>query len=103
MPYRSMSLEDFAQHVGMDLRQVRRLADRSELPGQKVGGQWRFNRAEVTEWLQQEIPGFDERRLITLEQAMGGGISGMTVTELIGLKGVDVALAANTRASVLRA
>jgi len=102
MPYRSMSLEDFAQHVGMDVRQVRRLADRGELPGQKVGGQWRFNRAEVTEWLQQEMPSFDEKRLITLEQAMGGEASGMTVTELIGLEGIDVALAANTRASVLR-
>jgi PTS system nitrogen regulatory IIA component len=97
-----MSLEDFAQHTGMDLRQVRRLADRGELPGQKIGGQWRFNRAEVTEWLQQEMPSFDERRLITLEQAMGGEASGMTVTELIGLEGIDIALGANTRASVLR-
>jgi len=102
MPYRSMSLEDFAEHVGMDVRQVRRLADRGSLPAQKVGGQWRFNRAEVTEWLQQEMPSFDERRLITLEQAMGGEASGMTVTELIGLEGIDVALVANTRASVLR-
>lgn len=102
MPYRNMSLEDFAKHVGMDVRQVRRLADRGELPAQKVGGQWRFNRAQVTEWLQQEMPSFDERRLMTLEQAMGGEASGMTVTELIDLNGIDIALAANTRTSVLR-
>ena len=55
MPYRSMSLEEFAKHVGMDAREVRRLADRGKLPGHKVGGQWRFNRARVTEWLQQEM------------------------------------------------
>jgi len=102
MPYRNMSLEDFAEHIAIDVRQVRRLADRGELPGQKIGGKWRFNRAEVTEWLQQEMPSFDERRLVTLEQAMGAEASGMTVTELIDLKGIDVALAANTKTSVLR-
>ena len=102
MPYRGMSLEDFAKHVGMDVREVCRLADRGTLPGQKVGGQWRFNRARVTEWLQQEMTNFDEDRLIGLERAMGAAASEMTVTEMIGLEGVDVTLAANTRASVLR-
>ena len=97
-----MSLEDFAKHVAMDVRVVCRLADRGALPGQKVGGQWRFNRAKVTEWLQQEMPNFDEDRLIGLERAMGAAVSEMTVTEMIGLEGVDVTLAANTRASVLR-
>ncbi len=102
MPYRSMSIEDFAKHVGMAERDVWRLADRGVLPGNKVGGQWRFNRAQVTEWLQQEMPSFEEDRLIGLERAMGAETGAMTVTELIGLEGVDAALAANTRASVLR-
>jgi PTS system nitrogen regulatory IIA component len=51
VPYSNMSLDDFARHVGMDVREVCRLADRGTLPGQKVGGQWRFNRARVTEGL----------------------------------------------------
>jgi PTS system nitrogen regulatory IIA component len=102
MPYRNMTLEDFAKHVGMDEREVWRLADRGVLPGSKVAGQWRFNRAQVTEWLQQEMPNFKEDRLIGLEKAMGAGVGEMAVTELIGLEGVDAALAANTRASVLR-
>ncbi len=102
MPYQNMSLEDFARHVGMDEREVWRLADRGVLPGNKVSGQWRFNRAQVTEWLQQEMPSFKEDRLIGLEKAMGAEVGAMTVTELIGLDGVDAALAANTRASVLR-
>jgi len=65
-----MSLEDFARHVGMDAREVRKLADRGKLPGQKVGGEWRFNRARVTEWLQQEMPSLDSERLIEIERAM---------------------------------
>ncbi len=104
MPYRSMSIEDFAKFIGMDARELRRMADRGKLPGQKVGGQWRFNRAQVTEWLQQEMHTLDEERLIALENAMHETAQGsdMLVTGLIGLEGIDPALAANTKASVLR-
>ncbi len=113
MPYRSMSLEEFARHVGIDVRDVWRMADRGILPGQKIGGQWRFNRARVTEWLQQEMQTLDETRLIAVERAMSGsGKSGatggsadeteMVVTDLIGLEGIDIALPARTRGSVLR-
>ncbi|NLX12905.1 MAG: PTS transporter subunit EIIA [Phycisphaerales bacterium] len=104
MPYRSLSLEEFAKFIGMDVRDVRRLADRGKLPGQKVGGQWRFNRAQVTEWLQQEMHTLDEGRLIALEKSMHETSQGsdMLVTGLIGLEGIDPALPANTKASVLR-
>ncbi len=108
MPYKSMSLEEFARHVNMDAREVRRLADRDKLPGTKVGGQWRFNRAKVTEWLQQEMHTLDEQRLVALEHAMGGTTpsgakpSASVITDLIGQDGIDVALAARTKASVLR-
>ena len=108
MPYRSMSLEEFAKHVSMDARDVRRLADRGKLPGQKVRGLWRFNRARVTEWLQKEMHSLGEERLIALEGSMGGDnadsadVAGMLVTDLIGLDGIDVALPARTKPSVLR-
>jgi len=102
-----MTLEDFAQHVGMDAREVQKLADRGKLPGQKIGGEWRFNRARVTEWLQQEMHLLDEKRLAMLDQAMGPGHDksddkSMVLTGLIGLDGIDIALRANTKASVLR-
>lgn len=104
MPYRNMSLEDFAKYVGMDAREVRKLADRGKLPAQKVGGQWRFNRAQVTEWLQQEIQTLDVHRLVSLEKAMGEDVilSDLLVTDLIGLESIDPAMAANTKTSVLR-
>lgn len=103
-----MSLDDFAKYVGMDAREVRRLADRGKLPCQKIGGEWRFNRARVTEWLQQEMHTLDESRLSALEKAMGGAIktavsdSDMVFTSLIGLEGVEVTLPARTKASALR-
>lgn len=107
MPYGNMNLEDFARHVGMRPDEVRQLAERGKLPGHKVGGQWRFNRAQVTEWLQQEIPTYDHDRLIQLEQALGGrdgppADDHMIVTELMAVEGIETVLPANTRASVLR-
>jgi len=108
MAYHRMHLEDFAKHVGMSVREVQRLADRDQLPGHKVAGQWRFNRARVTEWLQQEMPTLGLERLIALERAMSGSKGGaadkasMAVTDLIGLEGIDTALPAKTKASVLR-
>lgn len=106
MPYSNLSLEDFARHVGLNVDEVRKLADRGKLPGQKVGGQWRFNRARVTEWLQQEIPGYDHDRLVELEQALAHPDSppeeSIIVTDLMGLEGLDIALPANTKASALR-
>lgn len=107
MPYTNMTLEDFARHIGMRADEVRHLAERGKLPGHKVGGQWRFNRARVTEWLQQEIPTYDHDRLIELENALGAhegppADDEMIVTQLISLDGVETTLPANTKASVLR-
>ena len=48
MPYRSMSLEEFAKHVCMDARDLRKMAEDGELPAHKVAGKWRFHRAHVT-------------------------------------------------------
>ncbi len=106
MAYRNMSLEEFARHVGMDAREVRKLADRGHLPGQKIGGEWRFNRARVTEWLQQEMHTLEEQRLIQVERAMGSedpaDAQALIVTDLIGVEGIDLHLPAKTKNSVLR-
>lgn len=104
MSYRNMSLDDFAKHVGLDSREVQKLADRGKLPGQKVGGEWRFNRVRVTEWLQQEMHTMDEDRLATIDRAMGPSLDdkSMVLTDMIGIEGIDIALRANTKASVLR-
>jgi len=106
MPYRNMSLDDFARHIGMDLREVQKLAERGKLPGEKVGGQWRFNRARVTEWLQQEMHLQSEQRLIEIERAMSGGEEGEwspgIVTGMLSVEGIDMALRAGSRSSIIR-
>jgi PTS system nitrogen regulatory IIA component len=107
MPYQNMTLEEFARHVGLDAREVRRLAERGKLPAQKVAGVWRFNRARVTEWLQQEMltSEIDEPRLRAIEKAMADADpaeqSANLVTELMRTEGIDLQLPARTKSSVL--
>jgi PTS system nitrogen regulatory IIA component len=50
-----MTIQEVAKLLGSDLRRVERMAKRGEIPCQKIGGQFRFNRAEITEWLQQTM------------------------------------------------
>jgi PTS system nitrogen regulatory IIA component len=55
MPYRHMTIQEVAKLLGADARRVERMARRGQIPCQKVGGQFRFNRAEITEWLQRHM------------------------------------------------
>ena len=32
------------------------MAQRQELPGFKVGGQWRFRRADIDRWIEARVP-----------------------------------------------
>jgi PTS system nitrogen regulatory IIA component len=50
-----MTLQDLARMLGADARRLERMAERGEIPCQKVGGQFRFHRAQITEWLQQSM------------------------------------------------
>lgn len=102
MPYRNMSLDELARHIGMDARLVRRWAERGRLPGQLVGGEWRFNRAALLEWLQRDMHSFDEEHVRNLERAMREGENHHLVASFLATEAVEVNLPARSRASVLR-
>ncbi len=99
-----MSLEEFAALVGLDPREVQRDADHGQLPGQRVGGKWRFNQHQVHEWLEARMLTLSDDRLAALDCAIGRLAHAVptAVTDLIGLEGIDLALRASTKASVLR-
>jgi excisionase family DNA binding protein len=55
-----MATEDFdvdslAAYLHMMPPQIARLAERGKIPSRRVGGQWKFSRAEVHHWLEQRI------------------------------------------------
>jgi len=106
MPYSSMTLMDVAQMLGADARYLERMAGRGQIPCQKVRGQFRFNRAELTEWLQRNIATMDGGNLAAVD-------AGMTVrrqarrdekiiTPLLRGEAVTANLGSRTKSSTLR-
>jgi nitrogen PTS system EIIA component len=98
-----MDLDEVAVYLHRDKREVIKLADRGHLPGRKVGGVWRFARAEINHWLETQLPDYTENQLRALEMrdSRAEGQEPL-ITGLLGESSVAVPLAASTRASVLR-
>jgi excisionase family DNA binding protein len=46
-----LTLEQAAELLQVDPAEVAALADAGELPGRRIGGDWRFPRAALLEWL----------------------------------------------------
>jgi PTS system nitrogen regulatory IIA component len=103
MSFTNFSLDELAEHIGMDAREVRRLAEKGRVPGQKVGGVWRFNRATLLDWLQTELHDMNRAHIVNLERAMSDEEDAHIVSCRISLEGVDLALQARTRASLIHA
>jgi len=106
MPYRSMTIQDVAQILGDDVRRVHRMADRGKIPCQKVGGEFRFHRAEITEWLQQHMTtmprddlaqvdaGITNQRQVREDEAI--------VTPLLRVEAIAPQIGSRTKSSALR-
>lgn len=51
------TVADVANYLKLPISTVYRLAERREIPGHKVGRQWRFQREVIDEWLRQRSEG----------------------------------------------
>lgn len=102
MPYRNLSLEELARHIGIDARTVRKWAEKGQMPGQIVGGEWRFNRAQMVEWLQQHMHSFNEQHIREVELAMRSPGQPPLLESYLATEACDLALPARSRPSVLR-
>jgi PTS system nitrogen regulatory IIA component len=98
-----MDLEQLASYLQRDLREVSKLANRGRLPGHKVGGQWRFARAEINHWLETQLADLDESQLTAIERGSALNYDqDLLVSALLSEATMAVPLAASTRDSVLR-
>jgi PTS system nitrogen regulatory IIA component len=99
----TMDLEELASYLHRDAREVSKLASRGHLPGHKVGGAWRFHRAEINQWLETQMPGYTEQQLTGVETSVGGEPdSDLLLATLLPEECLAVPLKASTRVSVLR-
>jgi excisionase family DNA binding protein len=57
------TLDDVADYLKVGKRTVYRLAAAKKIPAFKVGGTWRFSRADIDSWIkQQSMEGLDAGR-----------------------------------------
>lgn len=103
MEHRILSLADLAQQLGRDVREVEKLATRGGVPGRKISGEWQFDPTEITQWLEQQLRGFSDAQLATLEESQPSAEadSQIPVSSLLKPELVQVPLEARTRRSVL--
>lgn len=92
--------------LGADLRRVERMAQRGEIPCQKVGGQYRFNRAQITEWLQQQMGGMSHDHLAEVDAGMTAqretSQDELIITPMLNREAVTTNLGSRTKDSTLR-
>ena len=49
-----LTLDEVAAYLKAGKRTVYRLAAAKKIPAFKVGGTWRFSKAEISQWIQQQ-------------------------------------------------
>ncbi|MFK7817664.1 MAG: PTS sugar transporter subunit IIA [Planctomycetaceae bacterium] len=98
------TLEELAVQLGQDRRVVEKQVSRGHIPGRRVGGEWRFNKTEISDWLEHQIRSLDEPDLAILERSQQSPevTERSPVGNLLQLDLVQVPLNGKTRGSVMR-
>lgn len=98
-------ISSLAAHLHMLPTQISKLADRGKIPARRIGGQWRFSRAEIHHWLEERIglSNADELAAMetNLERTQADAHENLSVTAMLPVDTIAVPLAARTRGSVI--
>jgi nitrogen PTS system EIIA component len=99
-----MTIDELMTQLGRERREVERMVSRGRIPGRRVSGEWRFNRLEITQWLETEIREFDDEGLARVEQTQQSRDLDpkSPLSQLVSLETVEVPLDAGTKPSVLQ-
>lgn len=98
-------VDQLASYLHLLPQQVSRLAERGGLPGRRVGGAWRFSRAEIHHWLEARIGVSDDQELAAMERRwrVDAGVQDEhpTIATMLPVEAIAVPLSARTRGSVI--
>lgn len=101
-----LDIAKLADYLHLTPPQVTKMALRGRIPARKVGGEWRFNEAEIHHWLEEQIGLSDEEALDRVQRVLDRGASGKAedrpIHKLCSLETIQVPLNARTRGSVIR-
>lgn len=106
MAFEYFTVDQLATYLHFSTQQVQRLAERSKIPAQRIGGEWRFSKSEVHHWLEEKIGLADDDELKSMERALEKAPVANTeedipVSELLLPSAICVPLPGRTAASVI--
>jgi PTS system nitrogen regulatory IIA component len=103
-------VESLAAYLHLTVAQIVRMAERGQLPGRRLAGQWRFSAGEIHHWWETRLETLDDQQLAAaegvLQRASSSSVEGDefpgSITELLPLEAIAVPLAARTRQAVIQ-
>lgn len=100
------TLESLAQYLRLTPQQVQKLAERDQVPGRKVGGQWRFSAAEIHHWMEKRMGKMEEQELADVEDVLQrlappSDQARVTIGNLMPVPAIAIPLLARTRNSAI--
>jgi PTS system nitrogen regulatory IIA component len=107
MPNRDFDTDSLARYLHITPTQVQKLAERGNVPGRKISGQWRFSQGEIHHWLEARIGAGGEEDLQEvqglLDQAAAESeFATVAISDLLLPEAIAIPLAARTRNSVIK-
>lgn len=95
-----LTLRDVARYLQVNEKTVYRMAHAGRLPARRVGGQWRFRRADLDLWFEAEMPRLPERAITAVSHAVFPGE--IHLWECLPPGAVRLRLRARTREAAIR-
>lgn len=108
MPHADLDLAGLARYLHLERGQVEKMAQRGQVPGRKVAGEWRFNRSEIHHWLEERIGAAEDAELTHMANALDRHAStssqeegDVQLSELLTPETIAWPLEARTRSAVI--
>lgn len=100
----TMDIDQLATYLRRDARELNKLVNRGNLPGRKVGGEWRFTRTEINHWVETQLHAYDEKQLVNVESTATAPatLREAVVSVMMSEACMAVPLPARTKDSALR-
>ena len=107
MPIADFDVESLADYLHITPAQVAKMAERASVPARKIGGQWKFSRAEIHHWLEQQIGAADVVDLARVQGLLDRAAEGresatVRISELLLPEAIAIPLPARTRSSAIK-
>ncbi|MCA9216100.1 MAG: PTS sugar transporter subunit IIA [Planctomycetales bacterium] len=100
-------IDGLAKYLHLSRQQVEKLVSRGDLPGRRVGGQWRFNGADIHHWMENRMGLLEEQELAHVENALAKSdaqpVDEKLLRDSLTVDTIAVPLVARTKNAVIEA